>query len=77
VYDPLLMEYVPPAMEMVVGVSIPDTVMVFDVMTVLKATPALEVKVKVLGVVSGPASVVKLNVSDTPPMVSVAFVVVE
>ena len=38
VYEPLLIEYVPPVIEMGVAVSIPDTVMVFDVITVLKAT---------------------------------------
>jgi hypothetical protein len=32
------MEYVPPVMEMGVAEVIPDTVMVFDVITVLKVT---------------------------------------
>ena len=39
VYDPPLIEYVAPVIEMGVAVSIPDTVMVFDVITVLNATP--------------------------------------
>ena len=79
VYDPPLIEYVPPVMEMGVAVSIPDTVMVFDVITVLNATFVRSVKVNWSGVVSGPAggSVVTLKVSDTPPIVSIAFVVVE
>jgi hypothetical protein len=37
VYDSPLMEYVPPVMEMGVVEVIPDTVMVFDVITVLNA----------------------------------------
>jgi len=79
VYDPPLIEYVPPVMEMGVAVSIPDTVMIFDVITVLNATFVRSVKVNWLGVVSDPAggSVVTLKVSDIPPMVRVAFVVVE
>ena len=79
-YVPLLLiSYVPPVMEMAAAVLIPDMVRVFDVITVLKATFVRSVKVNWLGVVSDPGSgsVVTLKVSDTPPMVSVAFVVVE
>ena len=39
VYVPLLLiSYVPPVIEMVAAVSIPETVIVFDVITVLSAT---------------------------------------
>ena len=62
-------------MEMGVAELIPDTVMALDVVTVLRATPVWSVKVNGSGVVS--SRVVTLKVSDTPPMVRVAFVVVE
>jgi hypothetical protein len=39
VYDLPLMEYVPPVIAMVVAAFIPDTIMVFDVIIVLNATP--------------------------------------
>jgi len=38
VYDPPLIEYVPPVMEMGAAVLIPDIVIVLDVITVLNCT---------------------------------------
>jgi hypothetical protein len=38
VYGLPLIEYVPPVIDMVVSVFIPDTIMVFDVITVLNCT---------------------------------------
>ena len=70
------MEYVPPVMEIAVAASIPDTVMELEVVTVLRATPVWSVNVNASGVVSA-ALVVTLNVSNTPPIVSVASVFVE
>jgi hypothetical protein len=78
VYAPPLTEYVPPAViDIGDAALIPDTVIVFDVTTVLSATPVWSVKVNGLGVVSVADRVVTLKVSLTPPMVSVAFTVVE
>jgi len=72
------MEYVPPTMEMGVAALSAVTVMVFEVITVFRATPVRSLKVNGSGVMSGgAASVVTLKVSDIPPMVRVASVVVE
>ena len=70
------MEYVPPVMEIAVAASIPDTVIVLDVITVLNATPVWSVNVNASGVVSA-VRVVTLKVSETPPIVNVASVFVE
>ena len=74
-YAPPLMEYVPPVIEMGDVVFIPDTLIALDVITALTATPVWSVNVNASGIMS--TSVVTLKVSDTPPMVSTAFVVVE
>jgi hypothetical protein len=75
VYAPPLIEYVPPVIEMGPVVLSPNTVIVFDVITALKATPVRSIKVNGSGVV--PSCVVTLKASDPSPMVSVASVVVE
>src|SRR3990167_4806654 len=54
---------------------IPATVMVFDVIGVFNATSVWSVNTNAFGVVSA-ASVVTLNVSDMPPIVSTASVLV-
>jgi hypothetical protein len=79
VYDPRLMEYSPPVIDMAAAVLMPVTVMVFDVITVLNVTFVRSIKVNWAGVESGDgsSSVVTLKVSDLPPMVRVAFVFVE
>jgi hypothetical protein len=76
-YAPPFTEYVPPVIEIGDAALIPDTVIVFDVTTVLSATPVWSVKVNWFGVVSVTAIVVTLKVSLTPPIVSVAFTVAE
>ena len=76
VYAPPLIAYSPPLTEIAVGASTPDTVIALDTMTVLRATSVWAVKLKAPGVVSA-ARVVTLNPAETPPIVSVAVVVVE
>ena len=63
------MLYRPPVTEMVAEVLIPDTVMVLEVIVVLRATSFWSVKLNASGVVSA-ASVVEVKVSETPPMVN-------
>jgi hypothetical protein len=84
VYAPPLMLYsafaacVEPTIEIPAGALIPDTVMVFDVIIAPLETPVRAVKVKASGVVStGAATVVTLKLPATPPIVTVAVVVVE
>ena len=80
VYALPLMEYVPPVIAMFVAVLMPDTIMEFDSIIVFNVTPVRSVKVNWTGVVSGGGGevhVVTLKVLETPPMVRVAFVVVE
>jgi hypothetical protein len=52
VYAPLLMAYVPPVMLIGAGLFIPATVMAFEVMAVLAATPVWAVKLNAFGVES-------------------------
>lgn len=44
VNPPSLMEYAPPVMEIAVAALMPDTVMVFEVMSVFNETPVWSVK---------------------------------
>ena len=67
------MEYqadVPDPIEILVPESIPETVMILEVTTVLNDTPVLSSNESASGIVS--AMVVTVNAPVTPPMVSTA-----
>jgi hypothetical protein len=77
VYAPPSILYVPLLIDIDVAVFTPDTVIALDVTVELKATSFWSAKIKASGVVSGAAAtVVLVNTSDTPPIVSVVLVAV-
>jgi hypothetical protein len=78
-HEPLLIRYWPelPEIEIAEGALIPLTVIEFDVRTLLRGTLVWSVNVNWSGIVSDSDSVVTVNVSVTPPMVSVVFLELE
>ena len=77
VYVPPSIAYSPPLTVIAAAALIPATVTAFEVTVALRVTPVCAVKLKLSGVVSdGAASVVTLNAPATPPIVTVALVVV-
>ena len=62
---------------MAAAALMPPIVTVLEVITAPGVTPVTSVNENALGVVSGAPTVVLVNVSDTPPMVSTVLVAVE